>query len=112
MQQNDKPILIYATFPTPAEAERVGGELVDAGLAACVNIIPGMTAIYNWEGQRHRDSECVMIIKTRQQLAAEAVRKARALHSYTNPALLVIPVEGGSESFLSWIMEQTSRPAT
>ena len=55
MRENDKPVLIYSTFPSAAEAERVGGALVDQGLAACVNIFPGMTAIYVWEGKRQRE---------------------------------------------------------
>ena len=52
MSENDKLVLIYATFPSAAEAERIGGHLVDQGLIACVNIFPGMTAIYVWEGKR------------------------------------------------------------
>ena len=55
MQANDKPVVIYATFPSPAEAERIGGALVERGLAACVNIFPQMTAIYIWEGARQRE---------------------------------------------------------
>lgn len=112
MQANDKPILIYSTFPSPAEAERVGTQLVDGGLAACVNIIPGMTAIYIWQGQRQRESECVMIIKTQAGLGDAVIAEARKLHPYTNPALLVIPVDGGSEDFLRWIGEQTSTART
>lgn len=107
MRENDKPILVYATFPSPEEAERVGTALVEEGLAACVNIIPGMTAIYIWNGERHRDSECVMIIKSRQALAAALIERARRLHPYDNPALLLIPVAGGSEDFMRWIEEQT-----
>ena len=57
LQENDKPVLIYSTFPSPAEAERVGGSAGGSGLAACVNIFPGMTAIYVWEGKRQREAE-------------------------------------------------------
>jgi len=110
VQENDKPILIYTTFPSPEAAERVGGELVDAGLVACVNIIPGMTAIYIWEGQRQRDSECVMLMKTRAGLADTVIARARSLHPYTNPALIVLPVSGGSDDFLRWIEAQTAAP--
>jgi periplasmic divalent cation tolerance protein len=108
VQENDKPILIYSTFPSPDVAERVGTDLVDAGLAACVNIIPGMTAIYIWQGQRQRDNECVMIIKTRAGLAEQVIASARKLHPYTNPALLVLPIASGSADFLRWIVEQTA----
>lgn len=110
MNENNKLVLIYATFPSTAEAERIGGALVDRGLAACVNILPGMTAIYVWEGKRQRDSEAVMIIKTRAELADRAIAEARATHPYSNPAFVVIPVTGGSEDFLQWIADQTAHP--
>jgi periplasmic divalent cation tolerance protein len=111
MQENDKPILVYSTFPSAEEAERVAGMLVDRGLAACANIIPGMTAIYIWEGRRQRESECVMILKTRAHLADALIAESRRLHPYSNPALLVIPVMGGSPDFIGWIGEQTKGTA-
>jgi len=111
LRENDKPVLIYSTFPSPADAERVGGALVDRGLAACVNIFPGMTAIYIWEGKRQRDTEAAMIIKTRAELAPRVVAEARKLHPYGNPALVVVPITGGSEDFLRWITQQTAAPA-
>jgi periplasmic divalent cation tolerance protein len=104
---NDKPVLIYSTCPSPEEAERIGGALVDQGLAACVNILPGMTAIYVWEGKRNRDSEAAMIIKTRASLADAAIAEGRKLHPYSNPAFVVLPIEGGSADFLQWIEAQT-----
>ena len=110
MLENDKPILIYSTFPSPEVAERPGAALVDAGLAACVNIIPGMTAIYIWQGQRQRDSECVMIVKTRAGLAGQVIELVRRHHPYANPALLVLPIAGGSEDFMRWIVAQTAEP--
>ena len=108
--ENDKPVLIYSTFPSAEEAERIGGALVDRGLAACVNIFPGMTAIYVWEGKRERGSEAAMLIKTRSSLASQVVAEARKLHPYTNPALLVLPVSDGSADFMRWIAEQTAKP--
>jgi len=110
LNPNDKPVLIYATFPSPAEAERIGGALVDRGLAACVNILPGMTSIYVWEGKRERETEAAAIIKTRGGLADTAIAEARKLHPYSNPAFVVLPVEGGSADFLRWIAEQTANP--
>jgi periplasmic divalent cation tolerance protein len=108
---NDKPVLVYSTFPSAAEAERIGGALVDRGLAACVNILPGMTSIYVWEGKRQRDTEAAMVIKTRASLADTAIAEARKLHPYANPAFVVLPIEGGSADFLRWIAEQTAKPA-
>jgi periplasmic divalent cation tolerance protein len=110
LSEDDKPVLIYSTFPSPVEAERIGGALVDRGLAACVNIFPGMTAIYVWEGKRQRETETAMLIKTRATLADRVVADARALHPYTNPAIVVLPIEGGSADFLQWIAAQTAKP--
>jgi periplasmic divalent cation tolerance protein len=107
--ENNKLVLIYATFPSTEDAERIGGALVDQGLAACVNVLPGMTAIYVWEGKRQRDAEAAMIIKTRAELADRAIAEARKTHPYTNPAFVVLPIAGGSRDFLQWIGEQTAR---
>jgi periplasmic divalent cation tolerance protein len=71
-----------------------------------------MVAIYVWEGKRQRESEAAMLIKTRAPLAAGVVGEVRKLHPYSNPALLILPVEGGSQDFLKWIAEQTGGPAT
>ena len=111
MQENDKAVLIYSTFPSTAEAERVGGALVERGLAACVNIFPQMTAIYIWDGKPQRESEAAMLIKTRAELADRVVAEARKIHPYTNPALVVLPVTGGSDDFFRWIAEQTANPS-
>jgi periplasmic divalent cation tolerance protein len=51
-----------------------------------------------------------MLIKTRASLAERAIGEARKLHSYSNPAFLVLPVTGGSQDFLRWIAEQTAKP--
>lgn len=107
MQENDKAVLIYATFPSLETAETEGATLVDAGLAACVNILPAMVSIYIWDGARHRDAEVVMIIKTRRSLADTVVGEVRSRHPYENPAVLVLPVEGGSSAYLAWLLGQT-----
>lgn len=111
MQENDKAVLIYSTFPTAEAAEQAGTTLVDQGLAACVNIWPGMTSIYIWQGERQRDSEAVMVIKTRAAIAEAAISEARRHHPYSNPAFLVLPVEAGAPDFLMWIAEQTRQAA-
>jgi len=108
VQGNDKPVLIYSTFPSPEAAETAGQELVAARLAACVNILPGMTSIYRWEGAITRDSEAVMIIKTRAGLAAGVMEMVKSGHSYANPAIVVLPILGGSADYLRWLEEETA----
>jgi periplasmic divalent cation tolerance protein len=104
---NDKAVLIYATYPDPETAEAGGRALVEAGLAACVNILPGMVSVYRWEGAVERSEECVMIIKTRAVLADAAIAAAKGRHPYTTPAFVILPVEGGSADYLDWIVAST-----
>lgn len=107
MQKENQPILVYTTLPSKEEAERVGSLLVDDRLAACVNIFPLMTAIYEWQGKRQKDSEAVMIIKTRAGKQEALLKRTKELHPYDTPALLVLNVSGGSSDFFRWIAEQT-----
>lgn len=108
----DAPVFVYATFPTLAAAEDIGGGLVDEGLAACVNLLPGMISIYRWEGVRHVDSEVAAIIKTRKGRVEQVIAAIRARHGYDNPAIVVIPLGGGSKPFLDWIVAETAgRPS-
>jgi periplasmic divalent cation tolerance protein len=110
VNENDKPVLIYSTFPSSETAEAAGRALVERRLVACVNILPGMTSIYRWEGAIACDAEVVMIIKTRQSLAAEAMAAVKPLHPYANPALLVLPVLDGAADYVRWLLDET-RPA-
>jgi periplasmic divalent cation tolerance protein len=111
VQENDKPVLVYSTFPSVEEAEAAGRALIEQQFAACVNILPGMVSVYCWQGQLERGTEAVMIIKTRSSMAERVLAEVRARHAYENPALLVIPVLGGSDDFLAWIMAGTQSPA-
>lgn len=108
---DDAVVLVYATFPAGEVAESIGADLVGARLAACVNMLPGMTSVYRWEGKINRDAETVMIIKTRAALAEAVIAAVRARHPYDNPALLVLPVGGGSPDFLAWIAAETDPSA-
>ncbi len=111
MPPDDRAIFVYTTHPSLAEAERVGRALVERRLAACVNILPGMVSHYWWEGKVERGEEAVMIVKTRASLA-EGVRAAvKELHSYSTPAILVLPVESVDQAYLTWIMAETD-PST
>ena len=104
-------VLLYTTFPTTVSAEEVGRSLVEARLAACVNILPGMVSWYEWQGRLERGEEVVMIVKTRRSLAEPAMDAIRGRHPYEEPALLVLPVAGGSPSYCGWILAQTEGAA-
>jgi periplasmic divalent cation tolerance protein len=108
-KNNERVVFVYTTYPSIVEAEQAGRELVQRRLCACVNILPGMVSLYWWEGAIERGEEVVMIIKTRAALA-EAVREAvRQLHSYTTPAILVLPIESVDPDYKDWLMAETER---
>jgi periplasmic divalent cation tolerance protein len=108
MTSDDRPVLIYTTFPSLEEAKRVGDALVGARLAACVNMFPGMVSIYEWKGAREVADEVAMIIKTRASLTEAVLGETKRLHPYELPALLVLPTEGGSAEYCGWIASQTT----
>ena len=105
----ERVVFVYTTYPSIVEAERAGRALVERRLCACVNILPGMVSLYRWQDKIERGDEAVMIIKTRQSLA-EAVRAAvKLMHSYTTPAILIIPVEHVDPDYHAWILAETDR---
>ena len=103
----ERVVFVYTTYPGLVEAEESGRALVEARLAACVNILPGMVSVYRWEGAIERADEVVMLVKTRASLA-EAVRAAvKERHPYTTPAVLVMPIESVDHSYLGWLLAET-----
>ena len=107
----DEPVLVYTTYPSLVEAEKSGLRIVEAGLAACVNIVPAMRSIYRWKGAVEAADEVVMIVKTRASLAERVTAAVKEGHPYETPAALVLPVRGGNQSFIDWILAETAKPA-
>jgi len=99
-------IVMLCTAPDTAVGEKLGRGLVEARLAACVSIVPGLTSIYRWKGEIQVDREVQLLIKTRAD-ARERVRAwLRANHPYEVPEILELAVAGGSEPYLAWLREQ------
>ena len=107
----ERAVFVYTTYPSAVEAEKAGRALVEKALAACVNILPGMVSLYRWEGAIERGEEAVMIIKTRASLAEAVSAAVKEMHSYTTPAILVIPLESVDAGYLAWMMAQTEKAA-
>jgi periplasmic divalent cation tolerance protein len=103
----ERAVLVYTTWPSIVEAEAAARKLVEQRLAAGVNILPGMISHYWWQGKMERAEETGMIVKTRVALA-EAVRALiKDLHSYTTPAIMVLPVESLDAAYHRWIVTET-----
>jgi periplasmic divalent cation tolerance protein len=95
--------IILSTCPDQDQAERIARHLLDLHLAACVNILPGVQSIYRWQGVIESGAEVLMLIKTRSTLTREVQSAIASLHSYEVPEFLILPVSGGSESYLAWM---------
>jgi periplasmic divalent cation tolerance protein len=104
----ERAVLVYTTWPSIVEAEQAGRTIVEQRLAACVNILPGMISHYWWEGKIERGEEAVMIVKTRASLADTVQAAVKELHSYTTPAIMVLPVESLDPDYHAWIVKETS----
>ncbi|MGQ0664198.1 MAG: divalent-cation tolerance protein CutA [Pseudomonadota bacterium] len=102
--------LLYMTVPTREEARKIADALVEARLVACTNLIDGMESVYWWQGRIVRDNEVVLIAKTRAALVEPAIAKVKALHSYTVPCVIALPIQGGNPAYLAWLADETTAP--
>ena len=103
----ERVVFVYTTHPSLVEAERIGRALLEQRLCACVNILPGMISHYWWQGTIERGEEAVMIVKTRASLAEPVRAAVKEMHSYTAPAILVIPLESVDSTYLAWLFAET-----
>ena len=101
-------VFLYSTFPDEASAKRVAEALVNAKLAACVNLSAPMTSIYEWQGKLETGPEVAAFIKTRRALVEQVIAAIRPLHPYALPCFLILPIEGGNADYLAWARAQTS----
>lgn len=96
-------VVVLMTAGSQDEAERIAQALVSEMLAACVNMVPGITSVYRWEGEVHRDSEWLLVAKSRRDVLDDLIRRVQALHSYDLPEVIALPLIGGSEAYLRWV---------
>ncbi|MDP3939533.1 MAG: divalent-cation tolerance protein CutA [Deltaproteobacteria bacterium] len=101
-------LLVLSTAPDRATAERIARALVGERLAACVNVIPGLTSLYRWKGKIERDREVLCLIKTRKPLLPKLIRRLTALHPYDVPEVIALPIAGGARPYMNWLLEQTT----
>jgi periplasmic divalent cation tolerance protein len=98
---------IHITAKDAVEAERIGREIVESRLAACVNIVEKIVSHYWWEGKMVRDEDALIIAKTKSTLVPRLIEKVKSIHSYTCPCIVSLPVEAGNEDYLSWVRDET-----
>jgi len=100
--------VVLVTGPEPATLESIGRVLVEERLAACVNIIPGVTSVYRWEGEIRADSEALAVIKTTEDCVQAARLRVAELHPYDVPEFVALEVVEGSPAYLQWVRESVA----
>ncbi len=105
MSRDDTIVLVFTTWPESTPVAEVARELLDAGVAACINCIPGVQSFFHWQGRLEQERECILLIKTteaRFPMLREQVLKA---HPYELPEIVAVPVTAGLSGYLQWVRD-------
>ena len=98
-------IVIFMTTANADEARRIADRLVEAQLAACVQILPEIVSVYRWRNEVQRESEVLVLAKTTAARFEELEREVRAIHSYETPEIVAVPITRISAPYRDWLMD-------
>ena len=104
--------ICYVTTPSKVVAEKLAEHLVLGKMAACVNIIPQVTSVYEWEGKLQKDEEALMMIKTQTSLVESVVAAVKKEHPYDVPEVISVPMGEGNNTYLDWVKLSTTKAPT
>jgi periplasmic divalent cation tolerance protein len=100
-------LLVSCACPDRDVADALARELVERRLAACVQVLPGVTSTYRWQGAIERADEVLLLAKTWDDRLDALVATLRARHPYEVPEIMAIPAAGGSAAYLDWVRAET-----
>ncbi len=101
MQENY--CLVLCTCPDAEVAASLGEKIISERLAACVNIVPGVTSIYPWAAKVETATECLLLIKSRCDVYSDLEQFVIKHHPYELPEVIAVTLQHGSSSYLDWI---------
>lgn len=101
-------LLVLTNLPDLATARRLAQSLVEARVAACINILAPCESVYKWEGKLETGQEYPMLIKTTRERYAPLEAAIRASHPYELPEIIAVPVVAGLSDYLDWVAGETS----
>ena len=101
-------LVVFVTCGSEEEALKIAHALVEERMAACVNLMSPIRSIYRWEGKIWDEKEWLLIIKTQAARFEDLEKRVKALHSYSVPEIIALPIMKGSSSYLNWLKEMTS----
>ncbi|MDD5432333.1 MAG: divalent-cation tolerance protein CutA [Candidatus Omnitrophica bacterium] len=96
-------VVVFVTASSKKEAECIADGLISKKLAACVNIIDGVSSIFTWQGKVDKAKESLLIIKSKKSNMPKIIKLVKSLHSYEVPEIIALPIVSGEEKYLRWI---------
>jgi len=97
--------LIWSPFESEDAAASAASQLLDEGLIACANILPGVRSLYTWQGERGEARECVALFKTDSELLDKAIARLAAIHPYETPAIAGWRADATAPATAAWLEE-------
>ena len=102
-------LVVITTTDTQQAAEQIAHQLVEAQLAACVQLISPLTSVYRWQGKIETASEVLLLIKTTRSAYAALEAAIKQTHSYQTPEIIALPISAGAPDYLAWL-QATVKP--
>jgi periplasmic divalent cation tolerance protein len=100
--------IALVTAPSAEVGRTIARALVEERLAACVNLVDGVTSVYRWQGAIEEAREVQLVVKTVQERVPALVARVAELHPHKVPEILVLPVESGLPAYLQWVVDETA----
>ena len=101
-------VSVYAIFADAEEAERIGRQMVEERLAACINILGPCRSVYRWQGAIETADEVPAVLKTTRDRADALMARIAALHSYDVPCIAVWPIDKLHSDYADWVEESVA----
>jgi periplasmic divalent cation tolerance protein len=96
-------VVVVVTTTDKQEAERIVRRLLDEKLIACANIISPISSHFHWSGKIEKAEECMVLMKSREDLFEKLAETTKSLHSYEVPEILALPIISGSKTYIDWL---------
>lgn len=106
MDKKRFPCIVVLSTAPPGDADRIARTLIEEHLVACVNIT-GVQSRYTWNGEPCLDNEHLMIMKTVENRLSALIERIREIHPYETPEIIALPIIGGFDRYLRWVVEET-----
>ena len=108
MTIKEPAIIVYCTCPDAQVAEQLAAGLLEKRLAACINIVSGVTSHYLWQGKLEKEAEHLLLIKSTNRCYSALEEDIKKMHPYELPEIIAVPIDRGSPEYIQWIQESVS----